>query len=431
MPVYIAKHKKTHLHYFFRIFRVTDVPNVSDLDLTSFLNRLMSAKGHKQIAGIVEKSALLYNVNKMSNGMKQVLTPRRCIALLGSRFEPTDAKLLAEEMYLYSPTPRRANSSSKSPAASLDAFANDLPSILKELDEESVVLIESVQDWMMFRNSISVCAVLLSTVERHTEAEGSIESAGFNVRPGIERGQSIAMVPLKYAASQIRFFADWDNLVHARPIRYGSELSFFDDLYRCYADGNILTPPTLATRGIPFFAGLKRRQEQAWRQERMSSPHSDNSVFFSLPYEALVDDSSPLLRNIPDRLQRYQEAKSYLESIFDSDRNIYLCATVDSSENDIDVAKKILRVFWGTTQTLRHGNTPLGATPDLDRLFEPQLTTMPMAFPSLISKSWNALFYRGGARLATCKRCGCAIISSSKGPLKEYCSDSCRIQDRS
>lgn len=428
MSIFIAQDKQTHAHYFFRVFSKKDVPHLSEYDPVPLLNKLMSAKSHKQLLNIIDRSCLLIDLQNRPSGIQCTMSPAQCLETLQSRFVPTDARLLASEMYLYSPTPRRANSSTRSPAAFRDAFEKGLPSMLETLGDENVVLVEQVQNWMMFRNSISLCAVLLSIVEHQEEDAKSLESAGFSLHPGTETGQFIASVPLKYGSALFSYFSQFDDPEALAPPRYRDQTVDVDELFKLYAEGNALFGKNSTTGAIPFVTSLLKCTPYS----RHSPLHDPDPVFFSLSYETLLNPSNALGRDLNHAWGHSKEARRYLKSLWSVDRNVYVCATVNTSESHIDTASKILKSFWRASQTLANRDgEQFGSCPDLSRLFEPERNTMPIAFRSLISKSWSSLFYRGGARLSTCRHCGCAIISANKGPLKEYCSDSCRIQARS
>ncbi|MBQ9004133.1 MAG: hypothetical protein IJ087_20005 [Eggerthellaceae bacterium] len=391
MTIRIAKSRKTLAHYFIRIVDADSARDMSDDDIAALVNDLSSAKGHKQLASAIEHACLLFETRGEEKQPRRVMTPAECSAALEAEFEPVDARKLAYEMYMASPKELRANSSKDSPAAVLDAYGRDLAGDLSALGDDSLVLVEPVQDWMTFRNMLTLGAALLANIENLPEGGRVLERAGF-----FEPGRSsydfkIFAAPFKLQSAFLFEFGK-------HPIKSGGMTTFEHDyLYALYQSQSEL---------IKHRGGLS--------PVVIHGLDPDGEVFIATHYDAVQGGISPIdIAKIP----------------VEEDRNLYLCVKKRGSQ--YDMAKRVVTTLWGATQNLvdRDGSL-LGMTQDSESLFLPQQGSITYTFHSLISKAWNALCFHEGRRLIACKRCGCGVLASNRGPAKEYCSESCRIQDR-
>ena len=128
-----------------------------------------------------------------------------------------------------------------------------------------------------------------------------------------------------------------------------------------------------------------------------------------------------------DAVQKGINLVDVLTLPWEKNRNSYFC--IRSEGDQVDMAKHAVKALWNASQSIWDQDTFLGMEPDIDSLFDQSKDTMAFSFGSLISKAWYLLFFHKGRRLTACKHCGCGIIGSNRGPAKEYCSDSCRVQE--
>ncbi len=223
MTVRIAKHRRTGLHYFIRV--VKDDPE--DLDIgamvkyfaedylctpeSDFFNLVSIAKSHKQLVAALDDDSLVASGYKtlLSQATDSPLQPPRvmdaeeCLAALLDDFEPVDARLLAREMFLASPRDLRANHSARSPAAVVSAYEGDFGKELRNPDRSCYVVAEPVQNWMTFRNLVTICASLLANIRelRDDQEDRTLEAAGFYLPEGGAYDPPAFVIPIKYYAS--------------------------------------------------------------------------------------------------------------------------------------------------------------------------------------------------------------------------------------
>lgn len=393
MAICIAKSKRALGHYFMRIVPEDRIHLPEGEDVSALINSLTTVKTHKQMASAVENLPLLFKAKGTEAQPTRVMTAYECIELLDTEFEPVDKKILAYEMFLYAPRELKANSSKESPAADLDAFDCHFADELRGLGDGFKVIVEPVQDWMTFRNMLALGAALLANIENFSEGGRVLEESGFYKPEESAYGFPVFTVPLKFQATT------YLNQFLKHPVASSnSDGDSTDYLYWLYQSnvegtqrkGGIVPVNTYALGGI------------------------DDDVFISTHWDAL---------------QKSFNVVDILTAPFSKNRNLYL--VVKQSGSQLDMAKRIVRALWQSTQNLVDvDGALLGMVQDAESLFLPKQSAPTYSFHSLISKAWFALCYHQNRKLITCKHCGCGVLASLRGPAKEYCSDSCRTQDK-
>jgi hypothetical protein len=392
MTICIAKSKKSLGHYFLRIVPTEEVYKIPDEGMPALINSLTTVKSHKQLATAVEHLPLLLDTKGGSNQPKRVMTTYKCIDLLDSEFGPVEKKTLAYEMFLYAPKELRANSSKESPAADLDAYDTHFADELKKLGDEYRVIVEPIQDWMTFRNLLAMGAALLTNIENLPKGGRVLEASGFYAPKESAYGFPVFVAPLKFQASIYL-----TNFLKHPVASNNADRDNTDYLYWLYQPqgeaikrkGGLFPVNTYAFGGI------------------------DDDVFVSTHWDATRKSF-----NFTD----------IATAPFSEDRYLYL--VIRQSGSQLDMAKKIVQVLWETTRDLiDNDGALLGITQDTESLFLPKQNTPTYSFHSLISKAWYDLCYHENRRLIACKHCGCGVLASLRGPIKEYCSDSCRTQE--
>lgn len=392
MTVYVAKSKETFSHYLLRIVPSDRVDRMPDGELPKLVNGLSGAKSHKQLLRVIDGCCLLFGTAGSERQPNRVMTADECLKALESQFAPTDAKKLTEEMFLYSPRgayATRANNGKVSPVASSnDAYSCGLTKDLEKCGDDERVIVEPVQDWMTVRNTLSLAASLLAKVEAEGQDSTVLEDSGFLRFEQNAYGSPVLAAPIKYHTFFGRDYAG--HFWKASELNLGD----LDYLYSLYYKGG----HSAKGKNQPCVLG------------------SDGDVFIATRYLATQNGISIL-----DALRLPVEAN----------RNLYLCVKERGSQ--VDMAKRILEALWDATQNrLRDlDGRPLGITTDESCLFDPDADSLAFRQHSLISRLWSAVFLHGGRSLVACKYCGCGVLGSKKGPAREFCSDSCRVQYRS
>lgn len=388
MSIYIAKSKRVLAHYFLRVFDIDAAKRMGKEDLAPFINGIVTAKGHKQFASAVDFAPrLLFDTEGTPKQPKRMATPRECLEMLNSEFEPTNARVLAREMFLASPRRIRANRSSESPAAVLDAYACDFASELEKMGEGVAIAVEPIQDWITFRAFLMLGATLLANIENPPVDGRVMEASGFARQEESRFGCPAFAMPFKFQAAT--FLPDFFR----HPMKSsGLTRLDVDYLYWLYNGG--------------VEAAMNRRPESNGAANLFDP---SNGVHLVSRFDG-GSDSDPAF----DR-----------ESI----RNVYLCVEEREGESQIEVAKMLFKSLWRKTQQLVDGDaTPLGMSLDEGTLFSGGKEAIGFTFHSLISECWYDLTYHKGKRLFACKYCGCGAIASNRGPAREFCSDACRMQ---
>ena len=389
MTICIAKSKSTLGHYFLRI-----VPEDNAIkDMPAFINNLTTAKTHKQLVAAIEDAPLLAGEKGGPNQPKRVMTTHECIDLLDFEFEGVDKKILASEMFLYAPKELRANSSKESPAAEFDAYETRFCDELKKHDNGFKVIVEPVQDWMMFRNTLAMGAALLANIENLPKGGRVLEEAGFSIPDKSAYGFPVFAAPLKLQATT--YLLQFLKHPIASSKSTGADADFLFWLYQQEVEAN-------------------KRKGGLYPVNTYALGGVDEDVFVSNHWDATQ--------------KSFGVADTILAPVSE-DKNLYLA--VKQSGSQLEMAKRIVWALWKASQGLiDQDGALLGMTQDSESLFMPKQNTPTYTFHSLISKAWYELCYHENRKLIVCKHCGCGVLASLRGPGKEYCSDSCRTQDK-
>lgn len=387
MAICIAKSKQTLAHYYFRVVPASRLHNMSEKDIIDLINDLNSAKSHKQLALATDGCCLLFDARQSTKQPKRVMSPSECIEALETDFEPVNPRLLAYELFMYSAKPLRANGSKESPAAVFDAYDSHFTRTLSQAKPTDCVIVEPVQDWMTFRNALALGSALLANVIAAEKSSDVLESSGFRLADRHNFKHPIYVAPFKFEAAT--FTADPSHPSVSSSLKTKDS----DYLFSIYLWNS---------KNRKLGAGSAIAHEIG----------GDDAVFMATHYDAT---------------QKGVGLIDVLALPWEKNRNSYFCIRNEGSQ--VDMAKRAVEALWNASQTLCDHDTFLGMKPDRGSLFDPSKDSMTFSFGSLISKAWYLLFFHKGKRLTVCKHCGCGILGSNRGPAKEYCSDSCRVQE--
>ena len=394
MDICIAQSKKTLGHYFLRLVEDDKVFSYEDELLPELINNLVSAKTHKQIVATLDNIGLLFNSSRTGKH-NSVMTPLECINALNSDFVPVDASKLSEEMYLsyVSDKAIRANSGKESPAASFDAYSCCFVDRLKEIPEGYKVVVEPIQDWMTFRNMLSICASLLGRIERGDDENKILAHSGFFEPETNAFGFPVLAFRYKFQA------ATWLLNFTTHPL-LSSKLETADLDYLNF----------LYSHGV----------ETVMRKKSLIAP---------VVTRAFGEDADVFLVTHYLAKQKNIELRDLAKLLSEDDKYLYLCVKKEGSQ--LDIAKKIVLAIWRAHQNLndRDGSV-LGMVRDDTSLFDLHSSAPTYTCSSLMSKLMYALCFHSAfsQKLTICKHCGCGMLSPVKGRPKSYCSDSCRTQ---
>ncbi len=423
MAVFIARDGTLGIHYFVRVsdslaeadaWSVNAVDHINNLatvknvkgnpmfpSMFDFINKLTTAKSHKQLATALDNAPLLLGENRGPYQLDRVMRVEELLPLIDGEdrcIVPVDAKGLAREMFLASPKPLRANRGYSSPAASLDVMRGNNAASLKSMSAGMPVFIEPVADWMTFRNTLAIGAALLANIENPPEDGRVLDVCGFELQSSAGR--------------------DEDEPVFSIP-------------FKCS-----LLPPSLGGRGEPE---VKLDRDLDY----MYSLYGDAFHFFIAPLGlGISDDGMVFVAGeqagtrtdylVEDAyLRRYCASCHELKPI---DRyrvvwRLHLCAKQHASQ--LDTAKEIVIALWRLNQNLKNADgTLLGRAEAYESLFNAEAKSMAYDHRSLVSMAWEALCFHGGRRLTACRHCGCGSFDPVRGRPREYCSASCGMQDR-
>ena len=378
LAVYIAKHRTRNEHYFFRVDRDRNFFPDGDLyhgipeaKLPAFINELTEAKTHKQLVSAIEYASILLSDSYIAGHPGRRMTKRECLAEFKHHFEPVDPKMLAREMYMYAPKEIKANAGKSSPAASFDAYKTGFYDYLEKNAPGEQIVVESVRDWMCFRNLLSIGATLLANIETVPQDGKVLEASGFASPADGDFGPDVFSVPFKCGDTSIA--AKIDDL-----IGFSRKDEDFDS-------GHLLWLLSEDSRNAARY--------EAWIESGLEGRFPQRKVFFALG----------------------------------SDGRSYLCVRCFESESQWSAAKRVVSFLMIKAFLLVDSNgSLLGAVRDDDGPFSSGKKGLSFRYKSLVSKCWDVLCTRENRRIVACKHCGSGILASNRGPVKEFCNDSCR-----
>ena len=392
--LYNAKEKR---HFVVRVIEKCQLAWSWSGECSAELNKLISSKTPQQLLDAIDSFPALYPQESFLDKKIAYSLMDAKDELRKSRYVSCKKETLEAEMYLASATPLRANKESfESFILKYGTNGQDYLTDLREVSEsEHFVLMEPVQDWMMLRNTLSICARVLGQIQDEEKQE-SLEDAGFSFRDNTRIKKEIYYTPFKYNTffntssgqmfEQDALFTALTKRKYERttiPFFLDINVDYFSEIER---DVFVLTRP-LATQKYDMIQSLK--------QEFLSE--STGPVETRTHYLCL--------RNTGDQ-------REMMEGIIEAFSSAFRSLT-DSTE-----AKGKKR---GTGSFLGWKYDQSG---EYEKLEEPRL--VPQSF---ISALWYQLVYHPGKRITICKLCKNAVLTNEQGTKNKYCSNSCRVRD--
>ena len=254
--IYIARNRDMSTHSFFKVLDSNGDGLMPEKKLSRFINALVSAKGHKQLVSAIEECpCLLFQTNGGAGQSRRMLTAEECIEEIQANYVPTDARKLTQEMYMLSPKQLRANSSKESPAVAFDAYSCDFIGMLKQMDPETKIAVEPVQDWMTFRNLLAVTACILANIENLPSDGRVLKAAGFTEAGKDRFGLPSLGIPFKHKTA----LPSSPSAHPAGPP--GPDAQDADYLLSCYKDDEFIESP--ADWGANLHLLISQRPEES------------------------------------------------------------------------------------------------------------------------------------------------------------------------
>lgn len=380
-PPYVAQDVRTRMHY---VIRFADEATIRGRDREStveLINELASAKRPKTIISAIARVGLVASGIGTSRQPKRIMTAKQLIDELAWDFDESDPEALACETYMFQ-TPAQyalsqgsANNSKRSTIAEFDAFKRGLGERLVLTDSDRRILIEPVQDWMTFRNMVSIGLCLIANIQCPPENGGIMQASGF--RKVAANSGSAFVAPLKCDA--------WALAERSGKITQ-LDVDFLCERYR--------------------HALMSSR----WGAHDGSSDSATNGELFIATRE--------------EARQRGIYLDS-LDAMSGQRRLLYLCATFEGDQ--MAIAKTVFTALWSTCAGWQDANGDyLGLTIDPESLFDADSQSAQLVGLSLLSSAWYAVGFSGKPTI--CKRCGCGFLARNRGPAREFCGNSCRVQ---
>lgn len=390
MNIKVLFNQKQKIHYVVRVVEKTAPEWKHKSDISDILNDLLLTRTPEQLMKVIDKMPSLYPHASFGDE-NQAYSFVEAKDMLSQQFNLFDKDRLEAELFLESAKPLKGNkrkiisfaenycTEGSEYAASLGLFNED----------ECVVLVEHLQDWMMLRNSLSLAARLLGQIEDDT-MEVSLVDAGFRHQDNTRLKQSMYIIPFKYNTFFAKKFA---------PVKSQ------DPLFCSMVNEEIVKTN---------FAGLGNVYKHCLEKDR------SDTYFITKP-------------------QATQEYPSLVKELFSMEREsseeqtLYLC--VEDNGTQLDMAKRVVSSFAIAFRKLREKESSKSGKDEelLGWEYDPSGEFEKLASPRIVARSFVSglfyqLIYHPGKRITICGECGNAVLSREQGTRNKYCSDSCRVQ---
>lgn len=381
-PLYVAKDKKSGMHSLIRIVKREELDaSLGEVDIER-VNALMMAR---DLESLVEAAAGLGPMfTSASDLVGRCLTVEEALGEAGKRFQNSDSKGLLAECFF---DPYAANVEagglmfegvSRLPRASADRVVERYDfcqegSDLAGLGGNFRVIIEPLQDWVLLRNLLSITLRLGGTLRTRATGETLLEDVGFSRVEG------------KTLAARLVI----DAPGYAIPV-------MFNPYFRGESAG--ITLDNNATWPLyDRIAELKygKFNLATYRVLR----HGDGSVRF-----ATAPQAEAVRGSLEARELRPEEA-----------RWMYLVLEERADGGQKELADKFLNSLDGVLYA-----------PCLSFSGE-QMREVSVSSYDLPSKLWSLVRDHPGHYLMTCDNCRRTVFSTTQGPNRRFCSDSCRV----
>ena len=393
MHAYVAWSKSNNLHSIARVVPKALVgATLDDESSLDAINALASSKSLPKLLQAVESMpTLLPDIP----GSGRVVPIENARGHVNELFGPCKLEYLADEASFDANTDIRPDERGARAAASArDATKGGLEGDLAIADpESSCLVVEPLLDWVSARNAFGVVARLSGLIEGG-DTSGIMGRAGFALGENRRLSEEIWMIPFSYNP----FFAPFSTSFY----RYQPLLSSLtSERVEKVGGPTPLTPESISYNDLG----------------------SGNDVYLL---------TAPIAKDQPMKLRDAIFNKKGIE-----EKRFYLCAKDDGTQ--LDVASRIIRSFFEATRDLKitpskKKGEPILAGWALDWIADPLDTNasspdVRVKRLSLFADLMYRLYYRGDERISICAECGCAILQPNRGPLREFCSNACRMRN--
>lgn len=308
----------------------------------------------------------------------------------GLRLDSPVPELLQYESQLDVNTTLDSSLASAKSAAKKIPFSSEWVSdTLADLDPTStMVAVEPFADWALARNIVALTAKLLGLLSSGSETP--MQDAGFVQRQNGALDLALWYIPFAFNP----FFAPTKRSLKSLRAKL-SDYHVYQPLY-----------------------GILTHQEEI---KKTLFEHTYAEVFGSVPYGeqgAVFVLTAPVAsENYISLLGGWKDAK---------ERHYMLCVGVGKSQRDD--AKNVVNALTESVSKLRlpGSSAILGWTADKSARFSARPVPS-VKRESLLSELLYRVVYRGNSRIGICASCGSPFIQDETGPLRDVCSQACRM----
>lgn len=373
---------------------LVDRPKVSMADL----NALLSSRKPRELALAVSKLPPLLPLGpdlprkgSWATGLEDALRVADDLGL-----GPVDVEILQYESQFDANTSvSMSASASRSAAERMSYSAEWLRGAFDGCDPGAAdLVIEPLAEWVFARNVLGIVAKLLALIET---TDAPMERAGFAKRENSYLGEEIWYLPFAFNP----FFAPTKPSLASIAARFGD-----------YGIYNPLLKLTTRQEQMKRRGGnpIQRQVEEVIANCFGPSPLAGGGAVYLLTAPVASEDYIRLIGG-----KRAATERRYM-----------LCTSAGDSQQA--AARRVANALIDAVASLRSddGRSEFGWVERRECRFEASPISE-FEGCSTLSALMLQIVYRGSNRIAVCSNCGCAILQTQKGPLKEWCSPACRM----
>lgn len=398
MGPFIVWNKECSLHFLVREVSAEECNRVAYEATHADLDALLVAKSREQMVKAVASMPPLFPGRSFDGKQRIYSSIDAQHPSFSKRFAKCDSPKLEEEFFIEAAKGVRDNSEK------IDALIGRYGSSGKEIAEfaascpDAMFAVEPIVDWTMVRSLLSVVA-RLSGLIIGGEAD-PFGRGGFAYLDSKYLGVPIWGIPIKFNACERTHFKDSDYYTEEGATKY-------DPLFRSVGvvlpKRSVRQPITGINKSIPVKISLCGLSED------------DEKIFFA---------SQPIARD--DFRKLFGKNRTTAEQ-----KTEYLC--IEADEDDLAGAKRLVRRVVELFANLKEKYPESGSAKnygwdcDYSDIFD-EPSVRKTVCRSYASALMYTLIYHPGKRYTVCALCGNAVLSSTRGTRKEYCSDACRVR---
>ncbi|MBM6778751.1 hypothetical protein H6A16_04475 [Collinsella tanakaei] len=366
------------------------------------INSLLAAKKPRELAAAVSAfpPLLPMGVNLEGGRGPRCASISDALSEPGSlRLGPVNPELLQYESHFdVGATPKNGLSAARNAQKACSFGSEWLRSISDSREVNGCELvIEPFADWAFVRNVAGLVSKLLALIS--SGSDSPMISAGFTKRDNETFGGEVWMIPFAYNP----FFAPLKANLSSLAAKLGD-----------YSDYQVLM--SAITRG-----------ERVAARSSWIAQIAEKVIARCFGPECLDGGKAVFLLTAPVASGDYI---SLLGGWRTADERRYMLCTM-ANEGEEAVAKRVASALVDAVAGCRLQSEDgaianLGWSECAETRFDIP-PTLSMQRHSVFADIVYQIVYRGSNRIAICANCGCAVIQSNMGPLKEWCGPACRM----